>query len=91
MDNDIYWKFSIAHLLPKAYVKSVRTHPDNWLELCHFGNGCHNMYDTNMLDLMDMNCFDTVINKFVAMYPSIALQERRRIPNILLQYVETEK
>jgi len=90
-DNDIYWKFSIAHLLPKAYVKSVRTHPSNWLELCHFGNGCHAMMDNNMLDLTDMACWDKIVTRFVEMYPSIAIQERRRIPNILLQYVETEK
>ena len=32
-----------------------------------------------------------VIKKFVAMYPEIAPEERRRIPNVLLQYVEVEK
>ena len=89
-DDDKYWKFSIAHLLPKAYVESVATHPDNWLELCHFGNGCHSMMDNKMIDLIDMNCFDTIIQKFVKIYPHIDTSERRRIPPILLEYLKTE-
>ncbi len=89
-DDDKYWKFSIAHLMPKAYVKSVATHPDNWLELCHFGNGCHSLMDNKMIDLIDMNCFDTIIQKFVKIYPHIAQEEKRRIPSILLEYLKTE-
>ncbi len=89
-DDDKYYKFSIAHLLPKAYFKSVATHPDNWLELCHFGNSCHAQMDNKMLDLIDMNCFDTIIQKFVKIYPSIANEEKRRIPPILIEYLNTE-
>lgn len=81
---------SIAHILPKAYFKSVATHPDNWIELCFYGNSCHTNLDNMSLDIMELNCFDEVIQKFVAMYPSIAINERRRIPNVLLQYIETE-
>jgi hypothetical protein len=40
---------------------------------------------------MDLNCFDTVIKRFVAMYPAIDANERRYIPDVLLQYVEVEK
>ena len=89
-DDDKYFKFSIAHLLPKAYVKSVSTHPSNWLELCHFGNGCHSQMDNKMLDLIDMHCFDKIVTRVSEMYPSIAKEERRRIPNVLLEYIETE-
>jgi len=89
-DDDKYWKFSIAHLMPKAYIKSVATHPDNWLELCHFGNGCHSMMDNKMLDLTEMSCWDKIITRFVSMYPSIDKKERRRIPNVLLQYIQAE-
>src|SRR5688572_6665827 len=39
--NPKYYKFSIAHLLPKRFFKSVKTHPLNWLELCYFGSSCH--------------------------------------------------
>lgn len=90
-NNDEYFKFSIAHILPKRIFKSVATHKDNWLELCFWGNSCHTNLDNNMLDLIDLNCFDTVIQRFVAMYPAIDPKERRYIPDVLLQYVEVEK
>lgn len=90
-DNDTYYKFSIAHLLPKKLFKSVRTHPLNWIELCHFGKSCHANMDNHMIDLIELNCFDEVIKRFVAMYPEIAQEEKRFIPNALLQYVEVEK
>ena len=90
-DNDQYYKFSIAHLLAKSLFPSVATHPDNFLELCHFGKSCHQNLDNHMIDLIDLNCFDEVIEKFVKIYPYIAKEEKRRIPKILLDYVEVEK
>ena len=90
-DNDHYYKFSLAHILSKSLFPSVATHPLNYLELCHFGNSCHANMDNNMLDLIDMNCFDLVIERFAKMYPFIAPEERRRIPKILMEYVEVEK
>lgn len=90
-NNDEYFKFSIAHILPKRIFKSVATHPLNWIELCFWGKSCHTNLDNNMLDLIDLNCFDTVIQRFVAMYPAIDPKERRYIPDVLLQYVEVEK
>lgn len=89
-DDDKYYKFSIAHLLPKAYVKSVATHPKNFLELCHFGNGCHSQMDNKLLDLIDMNCFDKIVERVTEMYPHIAPEERRRIPAILMEYIKNE-
>lgn len=86
-----YWKFSIAHILPKKIFRSVATHPLNWIELCFFGNSCHTNFDQFVLDIMDLNCFDLVIKRFVAMYPMIDTRERRHIPEVLLQYIEVEK
>ena len=88
--DDKYFKHSIAHILPKAYFPSVATHHDNWIELCFWNKSCHTQMDNKMLDLIDMNCFDEIITKFCKIYPSIAKEERRRIPSILLQYIETE-
>jgi hypothetical protein len=85
------YKCSIAHILPKAYFKSVATHPDNWIELCFYGNSCHTNFDNYMIDILELNCFDDVIQKFVRMYPSIAPEERKRIPKILLEYLKTEQ
>lgn len=85
------YKNSIAHIFPKAYFKSIATHPLNSIELCFYNNSCHTNYDNNMLDLTELNCFDEVIEKFCKMYPYIDKNERRRIPKVLLEYVETNK
>jgi len=90
-DNDEFYKCSIAHILPKAYFKSVATNEHNWIELCFWNNSCHTNLDNKMLDLIDLNCFDLVIERFAKMYPSIAKEERRRIPKVLMEYLETEK
>jgi hypothetical protein len=88
--DDKYYKHSIAHILPKAYFKSVATHPSNWIELCFWGNSCHTNMDNSMLDLTEMSCWDTIITRFQEMYPSIDAKERKRIPETLLQYIEVD-
>lgn len=90
-NSDQYFKFSIAHILPKNIFKSVKTHPLNWIELCFWPPSCHTNFDNKALDIMDLNCFDTVIKRFVAMYSDIAAKERKYIPDVLLQYLEVEK
>ena len=89
-NSDQYYKHSIAHLLPKRFFKSVATHPENFLELCFFGNSCHTNFDNHTLDFIDLNCFDEAVRKFVSMYPDIAPGEKKYIPDILLQYVNVE-
>ena len=84
------YKNSIAHILPKSHFKSVATNEYNWIELCFYGKSCHSNMDNNMLDLTEMSCWNEIVTKFCIMYPSIAKEEKRRIPQILLQYVETE-
>lgn len=88
--DKVWYKSSICHILPKRLFKSVATHPLNWIELCMWGNNCHGNMDNNTLDLIDMNCFDTIIKRFVTMYPEIDPKERRYIPDVLMQYVEVE-
>jgi hypothetical protein len=87
-ESDEYYKFSIAHILPKAYFPSVATHPDNFVELCFWGNSCHTQMDNNILDMIDMACFDEIITKFQRIYPFIAKEEKRRIPAVLLNYID---
>lgn len=84
------YKCSIAHLLPKKLFKSVATHPDNWIELCFYGNSCHTNFDNHMIDWVELNCFDTVIKKFAKIYPDIAESERRHIPAVLMEYLKVE-
>lgn len=89
--DDKYYKFSICHILPKAYFPSVATHEYNWVELCFWNKNCHGNMDNKMLDLIEMNCWDEIVTKFCIMYPSIAEKEKKRIPQVLLQYIEVEK
>ena len=89
-DDDKYYRFSIAHILPKAHFSSIATHELNWIELCHFGKSCHTNYDNLYLDLLDMNCWDTIVERFQRMYPFIAKEERRRIPAVLMNYIEVD-
>ncbi len=89
-DSDQYFKFSICHILPKAYFPSVATNLNNWLELCFWNQSCHTLMDNKILDLTEMACWDEIVTKFVAMYPDIAQSEKRRIPSVLLEYVKTE-
>jgi hypothetical protein len=89
-DDDKYFKHSIAHILPKAYFLSVATHPKNFIELCFWNKSCHTNLDNKILDITDLNCYNEVIEKFVALYPSIDKKEIRRIPETLLQYIETD-
>jgi hypothetical protein len=86
-NNDQYYKFSIAHILPKRLFPSVAKHSLNYIELCFWNNSCHTNFDNNTLDITDLNCFDTVIERFVAMYPYIDKKERKYIPEVLLQYL----
>ena len=88
--QDQWYRASVAHLLPKRIFRSVATHEKNWVELCFWGNNCHGNYDGYMLDITQMNCYDLIIERFIAMYPDIAPKERRFIPDALMQYVKNE-
>jgi hypothetical protein len=89
-DDDKYFKFSICHILPKAYFPSIATHESNSIELCFWGNSCHTQMDNKMLDLTEMACWGEIVIKFQLMYKSIAFNERRRIPTVLLEYLGTD-
>jgi len=90
-NDDEYFRFSIAHILAKAYFKSVATNENNWIELCFWGeNSCHSQMDNNMLDMIQMACWNQIVVKFQLMYPFIDQKEKRRIPYILLQYLKTD-
>lgn len=88
--SDEYFRFSIAHILAKrkSMFPSVALHPENYLELCV---DCHQNLDNCLIDLTELACWDEVVVKFQNIYPSIAQEERKRIPDILLQYINTDK
>jgi hypothetical protein len=87
-----YFKFSACHILPKAYFPSVSTHPENWVELCFWGdNSCHTNMDNSTLDLTEMACWDEIVVKFQILYPLLTQKEKARVPDIFLQYLNTDK
>lgn len=90
-NNNEYFRHSIAHILPKNIFESVKYHPLNWIELCFWNKSHHTNFDNKTLDIIELNCFDEVIKRFVSIYPDIAPNERKYIPDVLLQYIETEK
>lgn len=87
--NDSYFRFSIAHILAKrkSAFPSVATNENNWIELCP---DCHANLDNCMIDLIDLACWDEIVVKFQKIYPFIASDEKRRIPDILRQYINTD-
>lgn len=90
--GDAHFRSSIAHILPQRLFPSVTTNPLNWIELCFWApNSCHTNFDNHILDIMQLNCFDLVIERFVSMYPAIDKKERKNIPDILLQYVKVNQ
>lgn len=88
--DPLYYKHSQAHILPKRLFPSVATHPLNRIELCLWNNNCHGNMDNGTLDIINMNCFDEIIEKFTSIYPAIAPNERKYIPDILLQYAKNQ-
>lgn len=88
--NEQYFHFCICHILPKKLFPSVAQHPLNWIELCHFGRSCHTNMDNYFIDITEMNCWDTIVERFIKLYPFIAKEERKNIPEALLQYVKNE-
>lgn len=88
--QDNWYKCSVCHILPKRLFPSVKTHPLNWIELCFWDKNCHAQFDDFKLDITELNCYDLVIERFIAMYPDIDPKERKYIPDTLLQYVKNE-
>lgn len=88
--QDQWYRASVCHLLPKRLFKSIATHPLNWIELCFWDKNCHAQFDDFKLDITEMNCYDLIIERFIAMYPDIDPKERKYIPDVLLQYVKNE-
>lgn len=91
--NDATFKRSIHHLLDKreTMFPSVALHPDNWLEVCHFGNSCHENIHNKTITwelLIDSAEWKFILDKLKKVYPFIAYPERKNIPDVLLKELE---
>jgi hypothetical protein len=92
-DNDETYKRSIHHLFDKreTMFPSVALNPDNWLELCFWENSCHQNIHNGTITwelLQDSKEWDIILAKFRKVYPFIAEEERRHLPEVLLKYLE---
>jgi hypothetical protein len=90
--DDETYRRSIHHLFDKrpTMFPSVSTNPDNWLEVCFWGNSCHtNIHNgTITMELLhDSAEWPMIVEKFKKVYPFIAESERKNIHNLLLKEI----
>ena len=90
-DDDAKFHYSICHLFEKSHFPSIATHPENFIELCYYNRSCHKNFDDKTLPILSLNCFDEVVRKFCILYPLMTKEEKRRVPVVLLPYLEVEK
>lgn len=88
--NHMTYKRSVAHLLPKRdnMFPSIMYNPNNWLELCFYGESCHTNFDNNMITwelLKDSTEWELIVKKFKTLYPFITEEEKKNIPILLLK------
>lgn len=84
----LYWKYSVAHILPKSLFHSIATHPLNFIELCYFENSCHTNFDNNGFEYAKEKMpvlWNIIVARFKILYPCIAEDERKKIPDVLLE------
>lgn len=95
-NNDATYRHSIAHLFPKKEnfggFPSIATHEENWMELCYYGNSCHTNFDNHIITwelLRDSAEWLMIVEKFKNIYPFIAQDERKNVPEILLNELKS--
>lgn len=81
-EDDEKFHYSIAHLLAKNKnaFPSVATHPDNWIELCFWGNNCHHGFDTGKITwefIKDSKEWEIIKEKLLNVLPMVAESERK--------------
>lgn len=78
-----YAQHSIAHIVKKSEIESVKTHENNWIEL-GAGCGCHGRFDHSAERASKMKVAKIAKERFKTFEHLIAPEERRRIPEWLL-------
>lgn len=92
-DSDQYFKYSIGHVLSKAKFPSIATHPENWVELAFWG-GCHTVFDDKGYSYCKETkpiLWEIVVRKFKILFPFIAENEIKFIPDVLMMELDNER
>ena len=77
---------SVAHIFPKSKFKSIATHPLNWMELGAMC-GCHSKSE-DYEKAMTMKIWPEMLRRIKILVPEISAEERKYIPDIILQEIE---
>lgn len=86
-NSEEYFRFSICHILPQRFFKSVQFNPYNWIEMAFWG-GCHTNFDNRGEDRWHkLACWDEIVTRFKIIYPLTLQEERKHIPDVLLPYI----
>lgn len=81
--NPKYYRWSIAHVVPKSLCPSVAMNEHNWVELCQ---QCHAEYDNTFDRAAAMDCFGEIKQKFQLFKHLIPNHEMRKVnPHLLNQ------
>src|SRR5580692_3115613 len=83
------WQGSIAHVLPKSLFPSVATHPMNYMILKMWG-GTHGQYDSSWENASKMKIWPYACGIFNVLYPLLTAEEKRKLPDIILQEIKPE-
>ncbi len=90
--DDERFHFSIAHLLPKKYFKSVATHPEGWIELSWDAHTDFDNGKISWLMLRDSSEWKILKEKLLNILPMVAEEERKhKIYSKLIDLVYDKK
>jgi len=89
-NNDETFRNSIHHLFEKrdSMFPSVKLHPQNWIEVCFYGNSCHTNIHNGTITwelLHDSKEWEIIVEKFKRIYPYMADSEHKNIHPLLLK------
>lgn len=91
-NSDDEYRRSIHHLFDKraTMFPSVSTHPDNWLEVCFYGNSCHSGFHNGRITwslLHNSKEWEIVAAKIKKILPFIADSELRHLPKEVIEWI----
>jgi len=91
--NDETYRNCIHHIFEKrpTMFPSVSTHPDNWLEVCFYGNSCHTNIHNGTISwelLHDSREWETIVTKFKKVFPYMLESEHKNIHPLLLKELQ---